>query len=76
MKLWITRDKTLCASRVRFWVKEPEKSTLGYHYFHVDGAIVCSSCEAFKALTSLRLPRKGSKRLVDVKLVITDVPAK
>ena len=76
MKLWMTRDKGKEKygdnDYVHFWKNEPiyDKEE---GWSSDDGSFMPLELIEFKSLTGLPLPRKGSKRLVDVKMVIAEV---
>ncbi len=79
MKLWMTRDSgkvgigTNPIERVRFWIAKPRgNKTAGY--ITDDGAILHPTLSEWKSLLPNEpLPRKGTKRLVDVSISIKTV---
>ena len=73
----MTRDKDCGATPdlVDFWQGDPGEHNLGtYGTYGADSAknILCVAASRFKSLTGLPLPRAGSERKVDMKILIKD----
>lgn len=73
MKVWMTRDKKeplFDNYEITFFTKEP---SLEQFWFNDGGEMIEMDKEAFKKFFNLPLPRKGSKKLVELEINLKEV---
>ena len=75
MKAWMTRDKTgPFVDEVTFWweIEQPQIDGEIFEGNHHNSMLFWLKKDDFKKLTGHCLPRKGSRKLVDIQLIIRE----